>query len=174
MAIKRYPLRYVKTYEYKDKESGQIDKIVFMANGYLFPLFKSLAGIELGQALKEYKQGLLGIINDEVITALAKFEAAPSADEKFNVVAEDPAVWVKAFAAAQDTQLSDGLSLTELLLIVMHVCALPEEEHAEALSIGYELLPEEVYHESVFVLELLNLAMQYEQNAKKNSTYPKR
>ena len=174
MAFKRYPTRYVRTYEYKDKESGEVDNIVFMANGYLFPLFKSFTGVELGKALEDYKKGLMGVVNKDTMEAIAKFETAQGSDEKIGVVMANSEVLMTAFKAAQDTDnIVGGLSLIEVLLVIMRVCALPEADHAEALAVGIELLPHEIYEDPQFAFELLNMAMEYDNHAKKNSTFRK-
>lgn len=169
--IKRYPVRYVRTYEYRDDESGEIESIAFMANGYLFPLFKSYAGTELSKALDEYKRGLLSIVKPDIVQALAKLELAQSSEEKIDIVTSSPELLLEAVRAAQEiaTVKESGLSLIELLMIVMRVCALPEADHAEALAAGIELLPQEVYEDMGLAFELLNLAIQYDAHVKKNS-----
>ena len=63
--IKRYPLKLVKVYRYTDPETGEQDDLLFIANGALFPLFKSLSGVELGDALAEYKKSILGVLTPE-------------------------------------------------------------------------------------------------------------
>ena len=171
MAFKRYPLRYVKTYRYEDKESGEVEDIVFMANGYLFPLFKSLTGVELGDAIADYKKGLLGLISKDMIDVMTRYEAAGTSEEKLQVIAENPDVVVSALREAQETDSIGGLSLMDLLLVIMRVCALPEEDHAEALAAGAEILPQECFEDPQLALELLTLAITYDENAKKNSNY---
>lgn len=171
MAIKRYPVRYVRTYKYKT-ESGETEDITFMANGYLFPLFKSYAGVELGKALEDYKHGLLKIVTPKTAEVLAKFDLAQDSDEKFRVVTENPEVMLSMLQTAEETaNTENGLSLIDLLLIVTRVCALPEADHAEALGIGMELLPQEIYEDPAFAFEILNLAVQYDNSVKKNSLF---
>lgn len=173
MPIKKYPPRYVRTYQYKN-ESGETEDITFMANGYLFPLFKSYSGIELGAALEDYKRGLMGIVTPETAEVIAKLDIAQSAEEKMQIVAEKSEVLISMLRSAQETANVDGgLSLIELLLIVTHVCALPENEHAEALGIGTEILPQEVYEDPALAFEILELALQYDNNVKKNSMFKK-
>lgn len=170
MAIKRYAPKYVRTYKYTDKESGETEDIVFMANGYLFPLFKSLAGVELGTALAEYKQSVMQIATPEVVEVLAKFDLAKTPDEKLGEIIAKPEVMVKALREAMNAAGNGaGLSLTEMLLIVTHVCALPASDHAEALSLGTELLPQEVYEDPALAFSILEIAMDYETVVKKNS-----
>lgn len=170
MAIKRYAPKYVRTYRYTDKESGETEDIVFMANGYLFPLFKSLAGVELGTALAEYKKSILQIATPEVVEVLTKFDVAATPEEKVNEITAKPDVMVKALRAAMNAAGNgEGLSLTEMLLIVTHVCALPADDHAEALSLGTELLPQEVYEDPALAFSILEIAMEYEHTVKKNS-----
>lgn len=173
MAIKRYQPRYVKSYVYKDPNSGEEDEIVFMANGYLFPLFKSYAGVELGKALTDYKTGLLNVINKDTMEFVAKYEAAGTADEKLGLIMENPELLINTVQKAQETDSIGGMSMIEYLLIVMHVCALPESDHAEALALGYEILPQEVYEDTALAFELLNMAMEYEGQVKKNSKFRK-
>lgn len=168
--VKRYEVRYVKSYPYKN-ENGEQEDIVFMANGYLFPLFKSFTGIELSVALDEYKAKLTKTLSPEILQAITKFEASNSVDEKITAVTENSDTFLKMLEAAEATAMvSPGLSLIELLLIVMRVCALPESEHAEALALGMELLPQEVYESPELAFELLELAVKYDDHAKKNST----
>lgn len=174
MAIKRYPTRYVKSYLYKDPHSGEEEDIVFMANGYLFPLFKSCTGVELGQALSDYKKGLMTVVNKETVDLIGKFEAAKTPEEKMQVVTENPELLISTIKQAQETDELNGLSMIEWLLIIMRVCALPQNDHAEALAAGYEILPQEVYEDPTLALELLNMAMDYEAIAKKNSRYQKK
>lgn len=174
MAIKRYPTRYVKSYLYKDPHSGEEEDIVFMANGHLFPLFKSCTGVELGTALSDYKKSLLTVVNKETVELIGKFEAAKTEEEKTQAVLDNPELIVSTIKQAQEADDINGLSMIEHLLIVMHVCALPEDEQAEALAIGYEILPQEVYEDPTLALELLDMAMTYESIAKKNSRYRKR
>lgn len=170
MPIKRYTPKYVRTYKYTDKESGETEDIVFMANGYLFPLFKSLSGVELGTALKDYKESIMQIATPEVVEVLAKFDVAKTADEKVNEILAKPDVVLNALRAAMHaTGNGAGLSLTEMLLIVTHVCALPADDHAEALSLGTELLPQEVYQDPALAFSILEIAMDYESAVKKNS-----
>lgn len=176
MAFKRYPLRYVRTFKYQNPESKETEDITFMANGYLFPLFKSLAGVELGKALEDYKKELLKIVNPEVVEVIGKFDAAASADEKFEVVKQNPEALLHALTLAQQAMgvESAGLSLIELLLIITRVCALPESDHAEALAAGLELLPEECFQDPALAFEILGLAVQYDDSAKKNCTFQTR
>ena len=74
---------------------------------------------------------------------------------------------------AQKTDDIGGMSMIEYLLIVMRVCALPEADHAEALGLGYELLPQEVYEDTALAFELLGMAMNYDTAVKKNSKFRK-
>lgn len=173
MALKRYQPRYVKTYTYKDPDSGEADDIVFMANGYLFPLFKSYAGVELGTALDDYKKSLTGVLNEDTVRLMTKFETATTPDERLAVILEDPELIVKMVREAQNTDDIGGMSMIEYLLIVMRVCALPEADHAEALGLGYELLPQEVYEDTALAFELLGMAMNYDTAVKKNSKFRK-
>ena len=176
MAIKRYPLRYVRKYEYTNPESGEVEEIVFMANGYLFPLFKSLAGVELETALADYKKSLLGIINPATVDFIGKYDAAQTAEAKINAIKENPTALGQALSIAYKAINTNesGLSLVELLLIVTRVCALPEGEHSEALAAGMELLPMEIYQDPMLAFQILELAMQYDENAKKNCTFQAR
>jgi hypothetical protein len=169
MAIKRYPTSYVKVYQYK--YNNEVEDIVFMANGYLFPLFKSYAGVELDVALEEYRRSLLCILSEENTNVLCKYEAAQNPDDKLKVISENTEIFISILKVATETaQIKPGLSLIELIMIAMHVCALPEADHAEALSFGYELLPEELYQEPQLAFELLTLAIKYNDNVKKNAT----
>lgn len=169
--IKRYPVRYVRTYKYNDEVSGDVEDIVFMANGYLFPLFKSYAGIELSNALDEYRRGLLSIVKPDLVEAMTKLELAQTGEEKLKFITEKPGILLEAVKAAQNiaTVKESGLSLIELLFIVMRVCALPETDHAEALATGIELLPQSVYEDMGLAFDLLSLAIQYDSHVKKNS-----
>lgn len=171
MAVKRYPLRYVKTYSYTDSITGESEDIVFMANGYLFPLFKSLTGVELTTALDDYKSGLGNLITADNIQALFKLQEANDADTKLNIATENADALVDMLKVASDTrQYGDaGLDLIELIMICTHICALPEDDHAEALALGTEVLPDEVYQDPTLAFELLKLATAYDDNTKKNS-----
>ncbi len=168
--VKRYETRYVKNYPYKSPD-GEEENIVYMPNSYLFPLFKSFTGIELSTALNDYKANLTKTVSPEIIQAVAKFEASGNVDEKIAAVTENSDAFIKMLEAAEATAIvKPGLSLIELLLIVMRVCALPESEHAEALAVGMEILPQEVYENPELAFELLELAIKYDDHAKKNST----
>lgn len=171
MAIKRYPVRYIKTYHYVDETTGEGEDIVFMANGYLFPLFKSLTGIELTTALDEYKKGLMGIVTPENMQALYKLQEATDADTKLEVAMANSEALLGMVKVASDTAKygGAGLDLIELIMICTRICALPESDRAEALGAGTELLPAEVYQDPALAFELLQLATAYEDNAKKNS-----
>ena len=168
--VKRYTTQYVKSYHYKDP-NGEEEDIVFMANGYLFPIFKSFTGLELGKVLDEYKTNLTKKLSPEMLKAVAKFEVSDSVDAKIETIMQNSDVFLAMLQSAEDTAtIQPGLSLIELILITMRVCAMPVEEHAEALSVGIELLPEEVYQDPQLAFELLDLAFKYEEHAKKNST----
>lgn len=170
MAIKKYAPKFVRVFKYTDPDTGETDDIVFRANGNLFPLFKSYTGVELGKALDDYKKGLTEMLSEDTIKAIAAFDSAKDADAKLETVMSSPDVFLKMLQAANDTATIDGgLSLVELILIVMHVCALPEDEHAEALAAGYELLPQDCYEDPQLALDLLLLAIQYEEHAKKKT-----
>lgn len=174
MAIKRYAPKYIRVYKYTDKESGETEDIAFMANAYLFPLFKSLAGVELGDALNDYKKSLIGIAKPDVVEALAKYDIAGNPDEKLAILNSNPDLILNALTEAVDaTNIGQGLTLVELLLICSHVCALPESEHAEALAVGTELLPQEIYENTAFAFDLLELIFQYETAVKKNLIFAK-
>ena len=170
MAVKRYVKRYVKTYSYVDEATGESEDIVFMANGYLFPLFKSLAGVELTDALENYHKGLLGIVTEDNLKALFKFQEAPDADAKLAVAEENQDAIISMLSAASKVQHygEAGLDFIELVLICTRVCAMPENERAEALGIGTEILPAEVYQDPAFAFEILQLVSDYDQDAKKN------
>lgn len=171
MAIKRYPVRYIKTYHYTDETTGESEDIVFMANGYLFPLFKSLTGVELTVALDEYKKGLMEIVTAENMQALYKLQEADDADAKLDVAMDNQEALLNMLKVASDTKRygDAGLDLIELIMICTRICALPQSDHAEALGAGTEILPEEVYQDPELAFELLKLATAYDDNAKKNS-----
>ncbi len=173
MGIKRYPLRLAKTYRYKDPETGEEDDLLFVANGELFPLFKSLSGVELGDALSDYKKDILGVVNEKSAKMIAEFCAAETEAAKFEIAKKDPKLIVSMLRAAQEAATVEraGFSLIELLLISTHICALPESERGDALAAGLELLPDEIYQDISFAFEILQLAVQFEDNAKKNSDF---
>ena len=72
--------------------------------------------------------------------------------------------------AANDTkpQGDAGLDLIELIMICTRICALPEQDRAEAMGYGTELLPQEVYEDTALAFELLTLAVAYDDDVKKN------
>lgn len=168
--MKRYTKKFVKTYIYEDPETGEEDTIVFMANGYLFPLFKSLAGVELTDALTEYRNGLLNIVSPENMEVLYKLQEAGDADAKLSVAKENAGALFAMLKAANDTrpQGDAGLDLIELVMICTRICALPEHERAEAMGLGTELLPQEVYEDTALAFDLLTLAVAYDDDVKKN------
>ena len=170
MAVKRYPVQYVKKYKYQP-DDGETEDITFMANGYIFPLFKSYTGEELGVALDDYRKGMLEeAVNEDTVKLIAKYDAAQDYETKEKLILENPSLvtyMVKAAMNAADVK--EGLSLIDALLIVSHVCALPEDEHAEALALGTELLPEEIYQDPMFAFEILDMAFKYSDHVKKNS-----
>lgn len=170
MALKRYTRKFIKTYSYTDPETGEEDTIVFMANGYLFPLFKSLAGVELTDALAEYKNGLLDIVRPENMEVLYKLQEAEDADAKLSIAKENAGPLFEMLKAANDTkpQGDAGLDLIELIMICTRICALPEQDRAEAMGYGTELLPQEVYEDTALAFELLTLAVAYDDDVKKN------
>lgn len=173
MAVKRYPVKLAKTYRYIDPGTNEEDDILFVANGALFPLFKSISGVELGDALEDYKKSLLGVLSPESAQLVAEFSNAQNVDEQFEVAQKNPELLFSMLRAAQDAALVEtaGFSLIELLLIVTHICALPESDRGEALAAGLELLPDEVYQDLQFAFEILGLAVQYDDHAKKNSDF---
>ena len=175
MGVKRYPLRLAKTYRYTDPETGEKDDILFVVNGALFPLFKSLSGVELGDALSDYKKSVIGIVNKKNAKMIAEFCAAETEGAKFEVAKKDPNLIVSMLRAAHDASTVEqaGFSLIELLLISTHICALPESERGDALAAGLELLPDETYQDISFAFEILQLVVQFEDNAKKNSDFIK-
>lgn len=175
MALKRYVRKFVRTYIYKDPDTGEEDMITFIANGYLFPLFKSLAGIELTDALAEYKNGLLGLVSKENMEVLYKFQSAEDADAKLSIAKENAEALIAMLQAASKTrpQGDAGLDLIELVMICTRVCALPESERAEALGYGTELLPQEVYEDPALAFELLTLVTEYDDDVKKNGKVQK-
>ena len=171
MAVKRYEKRYVKTYHYTDEETGESEDIVFTANGYLFPLFKSLAGVELTDALADYHKGLIGMISEDNLKAIFKFQEAPDADAKLAVAEQNQDAILSMLKVATETKAygEAGLDFIELLLICTRVCSMPEDDRQEAIGIGTEILPEEVYQDPSFAFEILQLATEYDSDAKKNS-----
>lgn len=170
MALKRYARKFVKTYIYKDETTGEEDTITFMANGYLFPLFKSLAEVELTDALADYKKGLLGIVKQDSLEALFKLQATENADDKLKIAKEnaDALLGLLQVANSTATQGEAGFDLIELIMICTRLCALPESERAEAMGYGTELLPQEVYEDPTLAFELLSLAVAYDEDVKKN------
>ncbi len=170
MALKRYPKRFVKTYIYNNPDTQEEDTITFMANGYLFPLFKSLAGVELTDALTEYKNSLLTIVSPENMEVLYKIQEAEDADAKLSIAKEYAGPLLAMLQTANNTkpQGEAGLDLIELIMLCTRICALPEHERAEAMGYGTELLPQEVYEDTALAFELLTLAVGYDEDVKKN------
>lgn len=170
MALKRYARKFIKTYTYRDEETGEEELLTFMANGYLFPLFKSLAGVELTDALADYKKGLLGMVSKENLEALFKLQATENATEKLEVAKANAETLLALFQAASNTapQGEAGLDLIELIMLCTRICAIPESERAEAMGLGTELLPPEVYEDPTLAFELLSLAVGYDEDVKKN------
>ena len=171
MALKRYSRKYVKTYIYHDPESGEDDEITFIANGYLFPLFKSLSGVELSDALNEYRTGLLNVVDEASIEAMFKIEQAQSADEKLEILKDNSVQLLNLLKAANSVSVSGepGLDLIELVMICTRICALPEDERSEALGYGTELLPKELCEDPSLALELIAMAINYDGYVKKNA-----
>ncbi len=172
MAVKRYAKRFVATYHYTDPDSGQDEDIAFVANGRIMPLFKSLVGVELSKALEEYKESLCKVINKDRVEAIFKFDEAKTADDKLAVLTDN----IDDFAAMMSTAMSvrsygeNDIDLIEAILLCARICALPTEDEGEALAIGREIIPDEIYQDPTFAFEILQLAINYESHAKKNST----
>lgn len=175
MALKRYARKFVKTYTYTDPETGEEDTITFMANGYLFPLFKSLAGVELTDALADYKKGLLGITKPENIEVLYRLQATENADEKLKIAKDNSEALLALLQAANKAapEGGAGLDLIELIMLCTRICALPENDRAEAMGYGTDLLPQEVYEDPTLAFELLTLAVGYDEDVKKNGRVAK-
>lgn len=170
MAVKRYPVKYVKSYTYVDEDTKEEEVIAFMANANLFPVFKSFVGKELGDCLEEYRNSILKALDKESIEVITKIESAKDVDEKLEILLENKESVSALFNTAL-TQDENGLTFLECILICTRVCALPEGDRAEALAIGYELLPDEIYQDPTFALDILNMAMTYEQKVKKKLIY---
>lgn len=169
MSFKTYKPRFVRSFLYTD-EDGTREEIVFMANGYLFPLYKSYTGVELTKALDDYSKELVKLIDNDALKAVMEYDNAEG-DGKLEAVLENKNAFAKLFGAAFNADNVGGMSLTETLMIVMRVCALPQEDHAAALAAGVELLPQECFDDPELALDLLRLAGDYNAHAKKKSDF---
>lgn len=168
MAIKKYQIRYVKKYTYTDPETGEQDEFVFLANATLLPLFKSYTGVELSTALADFKRSLLPAVDNDVAIAVAEF-AGSDTEQRLKAVMDRPEVWRKMLEAAQDaTEMENGISLTEALMTTMRACALPEAERAESLAYGADQFPTEMRDDLALAMELLSLALTFNDRVKKN------
>ncbi len=169
--LKTYKRRYVKSYTYHDPETGEEERIDFLVSAELFPLFKSYTGVELGKALNDYRRELAKIMNEDTLKAVANFETS---EDKVQVLIDNKEAFEKMYQVSEEANNVDGLDLVESLLIVTRTLALPEDDRAEALGAGLELLPPEVLEDAAFAFEILNLAVSYDNFAKKNSSYQKK
>ena len=171
MAVKRYPKRFVAIYHYTDPDSGQEEDISFVANGRIMPLFKSMVGVELAKALEEYKESLCKVLNKNSVEAVFKFDEAKSSADKLAVLSdniEDFSAMMRAALEVHSYGESD-IDLIEAILICARICALPADDEGEALALGTEIIPDEIYQDPTFAFEILQLAINYEAHAKKNS-----
>ncbi len=171
MAVKRYTPKYSKAYEYTDSETGETEIIAFAANANLMPVFKSMSGIELTDAIDEYTSNITSALDEQNLRAIVAFDSAPTTEEKLDAIKNN----AEAFGAMMKTVnemmavKGSGLSLIELLLNASHICALPESDWAEASALGTELLPQEIYRDVAFAFEIIHLAFDWVEFAKKNS-----
>ncbi|MBR3617263.1 MAG: hypothetical protein IKN46_01165 [Acholeplasmatales bacterium] len=170
--LKTYARKYVKSYAYKNPDTGEEERLDFLVSAELFPLFKSYTGVELGTALNEYRRELLNIVNQETVEAVAKFDTADNED-KLNILIENKEVFDKIYVTAENSDSVNGFSLIEALLITTRALALPKDDRANALAAGLELLPEEVFNSPEFAFSILESAVSYDNFVKKNSIYQK-
>lgn len=168
MPLKRYTNRYFKKWEYLDPVTNETESILFVANGYLMVYFKQFSGVELTQALEDYQKSLMGLIDKDKASLIAKISDAKDED-KLHVIAEnidevkgllDGSLQVKTYG-------EEGWDLIQLLLFCSRLCALDKADHEEAMSFGLELLPTEAYQDPQLALDILNMAISYDSEAKK-------
>lgn len=171
MAVKRYKTKYAKAYHYNNPDTGEEEIISFVANANLMPVFKSIAGVELTEALDDYMTSLSDLINEPNLETIVQFDSAKTESEKLDVVKSNADTLAAMFRTANKmaTVGSSGLNLIELLLIASHVCTLPESDWAEATALGLEVLPQEAYEDVAFAFEVIKLAFDWVNFAKKNS-----
>lgn len=166
--VKRYKKKFALTYHYVDEDGAE--DIAFVANGRMLPLFKSMTGVELSDAINDYLASLRKITSENNLRALFKFTNEDNPDSKISIVQDNADDFLDMFKVALGAKVGDdGMDLVETILICARVCAMPEDDQKEALAIGTEILPDEIYQDPQFAFEILKLAIGYTEDAKKNS-----
>lgn len=189
--VKTYAQHFVTKYEYKytqpklDSEGNPVldscgnqimeeacDTLVFTANTGLFVLFKAYTKKELGDVVKEFKDGLIKLTASSGNSAMRDYLKAQTDDEKLKVLEEHPDDLLRYVGDTYGLgMLDNGMSLFEVLPICMYAASHNREEQNEILALGYDALPSEVYEDLEFGVELLKLVFDFDTTAKKKHLY---
>lgn len=169
MAVKTYQRHFGISYEYKDSNTGATENIPFVANAKLLILFKTITGVELSKALDDYKNSIANVVSADNMQAVFKFTNAETPDERLEVLMSSPAQFEELLKAALDVRQYNGVDLITAILISARIAAMRDEDQAEAITLGEEILPEEVYQNPTLAFDILKLAFDYDMYAKKKS-----
>lgn len=169
MAVKTYQRHFGISYEYKDSNTGEIENIPFVANAKLLILFKTITGVEMSKALDDYKNSIGNVVSADNMQAVFKFTNAETPDERLEVLMSSPAQFEELLKAALDVRQYNGVDLITAILISARIAAMRDEDQAEAITLGEEILPEEVYQNPTLAFDILKLAFDYDMYAKKKS-----
>lgn len=166
MAVKRYERRFGATYHYVGAD-GEED-IPFVANGNLLPIFKTITGVELSTALDEYMTTLNNGMSEDKLKLIFQLSNASNSEEMLSIIEQNPELCIDLARFGQDVKVqSTGMNLIDALLISMRICAMPKDDWQEALTLGEDIIPDEVFQSPTFALEILKSALSFNERSKK-------
>lgn len=169
MAVKTYQRHFGISYEYKDANTGEAEQIPFVANAKLLILFKTITGVELSKALDDYKNSIADVVSAENMQAVFKFTNAETPDERLEILMANPDRFEELLKTALNVRQYNGVDLIAAILISARIAAMRDEDQAEAITLGEEILPEEVYQNPTLAFDILKLAFDYDVYTKKKS-----
>ncbi len=150
--IKKYehkPANFIEYYDYQDEE--EVVRFNFKASLETFILFKSIVGECLTVGLERYQKQLVEVGSGVDFKLLSDFFIATEEEKKL-MLESNQEVLTKALSQSNkvlsDVHIYDnGMEFSDAIIHTMYVASLPKEIQAEAIAIGIESLPAEVYQD---------------------------
>lgn len=153
MSVKKYEHKPASFLEYFDyiEDDGSTTRFNFKASLETFILFKSVTGECLTLGLNRYQKNLISAGTSEEFELLNNFFIA-SEEERVELLKNDREKITKAISKtnrdiAEVHIYENGMEFSDAIIHVMYVASLPEDMKNEALAIGIESLPQEVYRD---------------------------
>lgn len=151
--IKKYehkPANFIEAFDYIE-EDGSITRFNFKASLEVFILFKSITGECLTVGLDRYQQELVGVGTSEDFELLTNFTL--ETEEGKSKLLEEKGPELKRALSQANKKINDihiyenGMEFSDAIIHTMYVASLPKEIQDEAIAIGIESLPQEVYQD---------------------------